>query len=343
MNLEKIRKLVKDKYINKQKHPTADLWIYNYTALTQYEGLWNEHTLQCRGLIVDQDNKVVSRPFRKFFNLQEVESVPSGDYIIREKLDGSLGISYILNGKVYLATRGSFNSDQAIKGSELLQNYPKTVEYILNNPHLTLLFEIIYPTNRIVVDYGDEEKLVLTGVIHTQYGTNYTVDSVPNLDIEYPRVFDGDLENLSEFENKKDEGFVVEFTNGGNIVLDRIKYKLSEYVRLHKIITECSTYSIFEAYKMDSIAELLEKVPDEFYDWVKLEVERIKTDYDTKELNAKNILSSIQGLSRKDQAITLQKTEGYLPIVFAMIDGKDYREVIYKQIKPEYRLFKETL
>jgi RNA ligase len=225
----------------------------------------------------------------------------------------------------------------------MLQKYPKTVEYILKNPHLTFLFEIIYPINRIVVDYGDEEKLVLTGIIHTQDGTNYTVDSVPDLDIEYPRVFEGDLETLSEFENKKDEGFVVEFTNGGNIVLDRIKYKFSEYVRLHKIITECSTYSIFEAYKMDTIGELLEMVPDEFYDWVKIEVERIKTDYETKELNAKNILSSIQGLSRKEQAITLQKTKSYLPIVFAMIDGKDYKEIIYKKIKPEYRLFKETL
>lgn len=37
--------------------------MYNYTAKAQYDKLWNEVTLQCRGLILDGDGNVVARPF----------------------------------------------------------------------------------------------------------------------------------------------------------------------------------------------------------------------------------------------------------------------------------------
>ena len=51
-----------------QKHPEADLFIYNYTRNAEYNKVWNEVTLQTRGLILDSEMNIVALPLRKIFN-----------------------------------------------------------------------------------------------------------------------------------------------------------------------------------------------------------------------------------------------------------------------------------
>ncbi len=63
--------LIDGGYISVQKHPEADYYIYNYTQKTMFEGYWNEYTMICRGLILNADNVVIARPFKKFFNWGE--------------------------------------------------------------------------------------------------------------------------------------------------------------------------------------------------------------------------------------------------------------------------------
>ena len=78
MDKELLQRMVEERMVNVQKHPDADLFIYNYSARVQYDRVWNEATLAARGLILDAQMNYVARPFRKFFNLQEVEnSLPS--------------------------------------------------------------------------------------------------------------------------------------------------------------------------------------------------------------------------------------------------------------------------
>ena len=103
--LEQLNKYHEDGLLYKQVHPTLPLTIWNYTEKVQYEGLWDEITLQCRGLITDNNTgKVIVRPFKKFFNYEEVVGknvIPTqGDYVyIREKMDGSLGILFNYEGE----------------------------------------------------------------------------------------------------------------------------------------------------------------------------------------------------------------------------------------------------
>lgn len=127
-------------YIVVRKHPTAELYIYNYTAKTQYERVWNETTMTCRGLIADADGYIVSRPFQKFFNWDELERLPDEPFEVYEKLDGSLGILYWLDDKPYIATRGSFDSEQAIEANKMLAEIDPSVF----DRNCTYLFEIIY-------------------------------------------------------------------------------------------------------------------------------------------------------------------------------------------------------
>ena len=55
-------------YINMQMHPSAPLYIYNYSKMCQIDKMWNDTTEKCRGLIVDSNDNIISRPFRKFYN-----------------------------------------------------------------------------------------------------------------------------------------------------------------------------------------------------------------------------------------------------------------------------------
>ena len=53
MNITALKNMIAAGYIKVNQHPTADLFIYNYSETAQFERIWNDITLQCRGLILD--------------------------------------------------------------------------------------------------------------------------------------------------------------------------------------------------------------------------------------------------------------------------------------------------
>ena len=124
MNKTALEKYISEGLITSRKHNELDLWILNYTPEVQYERLWDDVTLNCRGLIVDKDYNVVERSFPKFFNYGELDpsQIPDEKFHFYEKMDGSLGILYWDGFIPKIATRGSFHSDQAERASEILYN-----------------------------------------------------------------------------------------------------------------------------------------------------------------------------------------------------------------------------
>ena len=100
--MEKIlNKYYEDGLLYKQVHPTLPLVIWNYTERVQYERLWDEITLMCRGLITDDKGNIIVKPMTKFFNYEEVvydcnNLIPWKDeYIyVQDKLDGSMLILF---------------------------------------------------------------------------------------------------------------------------------------------------------------------------------------------------------------------------------------------------------
>lgn len=329
INLQELNLLIEQKYISVQKHKETSLYIYNYTPQTQFERFWNELTLQCRGLILNEKGEIIARPFRKFFNLEEhqPEEIPQEPFEVYEKLDGSLGILYWLNNKPFIASRGSFTSMQAQKATGLLHT-----KYHHIIPHLkqgiTYLFEIIYPHNRIVVNYGAAEELILLAIIDNNTGLDFPLE-----DIGFPLVqrFDGinDFQKLKELNYPNKEGFVLKFQSGF-----RVKVKFEEYVRLHRILTGVSNKMIWEMLKNGTPMEaILERVPDEFYEWVKKTKENLIEEYTAIEAHCKNEFKELD--DRKSTAM-YYLTCKYPSILFAMLDKKDYSEIIWKLIKPTY-------
>ena len=321
--------MLDERFISVQKHPDSGLFIYNYTAKAQYDRVWNEITLQCRGLILDADFNITARPFKKFFNLEEIPAseVPDEPFEVYEKMDGSLGILYWRNNKPYIATRGSFISDQAKHATKILQGkYAHTFDQL--DKSVTYLFEIIYPGNRIVVDYGDRDDLVLLAVID-----NKTGEDLPLANVGFPVVkeYSGihDLGALIALNEENKEGFVVKFKSGL-----RVKVKFTEYLRLHRIITGVSNVVIWEHLSEGRPFEgLLEKVPDEFYHWVKTTIDDLKSQYDTILTDCRNAFKELE--TRKETAVYFQ-TQKYPSVLFAMLDGKPYDKIIWKMIRPTY-------
>jgi RNA ligase len=327
--LQELILLIEQKYISVQKHPAGELYIYNYTPKAQFEKLWDEITLQCRGLILDAGGAIVARPFPKFFNLEEhaLHEIPHEPFEVYEKMDGSLGILYWLHYQPYIATRGSFDSEQARKATQLLQHrYTDTLPFLQKDK--TYLFEIIYPGNRIVVDYGQREELVLLAIIDTQTGQD-----LPLADIGFPLVkrYDGirDIKALKGLVEDNREGFVLKFESGF-----RVKVKFEEYVRLHRILTGVSNKLIWEMLRNNTpLDAILEGVPDEFYTWVKQTREKLLAGYQAIEEQCRKDFKVLA--DRKATALYFLSCR-YPSILFAMLDGHDYRDAIWKLIKPVY-------
>ena len=333
INIPLLQQAIADGFVKVQKHPHHDLFIYNYTPRAQYEKVWNEITLACRGLILDTDYNIIARPFIKFFNWGEIpnQELPAIPFEVYEKMDGSLGILYWVNDEPCIATRGSFASPQAVIATQLLQQ-----QYAAAIPQLdktkTYLFEIIYPENRIVINYGTEKKLVLLAVVDTATGAEPQPPAAyAHLGFPVVKAYDGiqDVEELQKLEEDNREGFVIRFETGL-----RLKIKFAEYLRIHRIVTQVSNVHIWEYLKEHlSFETLLGKVPDEFYTWVKNTMEILQQQYQEIEETSKRDFKILD--SRKATA-EYYFTCKYPAILFKMMDGKPYDHIIWKMIRPTF-------
>lgn len=349
---ENLRPFVDAGLISERQHPSAPLWIYNYTARTTYERQWTPETLACRGLILDGDSQIVARPFRKFFNLGEPgtdEAVFASEFTVTEKMDGSLGVYYEVGGAPAIATRGSFESDQAKWATRhLAAAYPGW-----RAPSgMTPLFEIIYPENRIVVDYGKWEGLVLLTVIDNVTGRDLPLDAVefPGIKVRHydsAHYHPREIAAALAVDDGNSEGFVLRFDHDGRH--ERVKVKLSEYIRLHRLVTGVSNKSIWEALRVGaSLNDLLERVPDEFYDWVRQEEQHLKREHSRISLGAKaaheSILAALpDGWTRRDYA-EIAKAQQCRALLFLLLDGRDISDAVWKLCEPEFsRPFKRDI
>jgi RNA ligase len=332
--LETLNKYYEDGWLIKQTHPTLPLIIWNYSQTTQYEGKWDEVTLQCRGLVTDTDGNVVARPFKKFFNMEEGKHTPTSEFDVYEKMDGSLIIIFWYEGGWVVASRGSFTSEQAVAASKIF--FDKLDHNF--SIGITYLFEFTAKWNRIVVDYGEEDNLTLLGAIRTDDETEANYEQLEMIargaNCDVVKRYDGikDYSTLKGIIKDNQEGFVVRFSNG-----DRMKIKGEEYLRLHKIMTEVSTKSVWEVLSNgDNMEDLLKDVPDEFYTKIKEYERELLGEYNKIETVSTTRFNEFKHLNKKEYAEQV-KFNKYNSVLFSMYDGKDYSKIIWRMIQPEFR------
>lgn len=335
--------------VKAQYHPSLPLAIHNYTAEAQFtKGAWDNPAVRlCRGLITDtHTDEIIARPFPKFFNYGQGEAPVisvTEQVTVLDKLDGSLGILYPTEWGLYsIATRGSFDSEQAREATHIWRtkyqnNWHPPVTNINDRHEWTTLFEIIYPENRIVVDYGDMRDLVLLAFVNIHTGAIHPAT--------WSHGYPGPVAECMPYETLGEalaapprpnaEGLVVTTWPFGEMV----KIKQDDYVELHRIVTGLSEKVIWEHLSTGGhIKELLAKVPDEFHDWMMAVNTRLLAEHSIIRQRAITEFSQIKydlAGEKSRKAFAMQaKTSPDAPLLFMLYDNKPIDDAIWKRLKP---------
>ena len=329
-----VKEMIDLGYINVRKHPEFDLYIYNYSKLTEFEHVWNDATELCRGIICDKDMNVVARPFVKFYNYEEIVNkidIPKLPFEVSEKLDGSLGIMYWFDDKPYITTRGSFDSEQAKHATKVL--YDKYADkFHLLDKSKTYLFEIIYKDNdtRLVVDYGDTDDIFLIGVIDTDTGKEDNIYDWKHI-FKTTTIYK-DVDDYMKFRDMSDgknrEGFVIKFANGF-----RMKLKFADYFAIHSLMCHLTDKKVCDCIINGTIHDMktaLASMSEEcqiYFDSIYKSLLRKFDDIDTYCKSVFKVLDS--------DAATAQYLAScdYPGVLFAMKNNQDYSKVIWKHIR----------
>jgi len=322
----------------------GSLALFNYSKDCQFNHLWDQFTMMARGLILDlEDESIVALSFPKFFNASEKEgaSVVKFDapFDALCKYDGSLGIVYNHNGSWYVATRGSFTSDQSRWAEKWLDENVYTSLFL--DPNVTYLCEIIYPENRIVINYPFK-GLVMLGAYNRVTGVelDYDNDLVPlcerlGMKIAQRHSFSSfvDAQEFVKTLPGDEEGFVIRFRDSG----ERVKLKGSEYCALHKIISNITALNLWEMLVSGcDMNEKKQQIPEELWD----EFDTIYIGLNKKfervwdELNSLN--EQTKNLSDKELGLSLPTLGRYARFLFPLRKkGKSVvNALIYDEIRP---------
>lgn len=341
---------VEGRFINRRLHPEhPHIVILNYTDHATYEKRWNDVTIHCRGLIIDESTgEVLARPFPKFFNYGEMTELESGipfsetpEFTVKH--DGSLGICYRINDQIYWSTRGSFESDQA-KAAQMI--WDQTYSHVQVPPEVTLLVEIIHPATRVVVDYGGMTDLIIIGAVNRFTGHDYSYAELQELGAalgmqvtEQIKLTVEEAIKLKDTMDHNSEGWVLRWSNGM-----RLKIKGNSYLDIHKIAYGLSDKLKTEYWALGKIEELILKMPEEFRN----EIEGFKAILDRQLMELTTSIahhySSASGNSsdRKSFAIYVNQ---YVPrelkyLVYKQADGKLTEQTVKEHIYKNYLSYK---
>ena len=351
-DLKILQEYIDKKLLIMQVHPTLPLRIYKYSQECTFSRAWDGITLNMRGTVIDNEGNLVSNPFPKFFNLEELEplgiSLPDLPYKVYDKVDGSLIEIFRFNGKLVVSSSGSFASAQAVVAEKLLNSKYANLHHLFEDG-ITYLFELVFPLNKIVVNYGDEEKLVLLAIRNTATGEEDFSDELIQMSMigfdvtEEIKMSLDDLKNevkRGDYINK--EGFILVYQNGF-----RVKMKYAEYFRLHKIVCNVNEKFVWEFVSQNKPIELA-NIPDETFQFIKDTEKALRNAFDRKWLEANRLYLDIlkelsdkygDNFTKKDFALlAVPKHKKMSGVLFKLYEQKwvSAAEIIWKMLEPRY-------
>jgi hypothetical protein len=215
---------------------------------------WTRDNLIFRSSLWDKEGYPVSLSFKKFFNWDEkpdLDTPPSNlnGAQLMEKLDGSTLIFSRYKGVTIIRTRGTSDARLQDNGYEvdyLCDKYAAFIKELESRETdcLSYVFEWLSPTNRIVLNYGDEPDMALVAIINHdsyEYANQCTLDdTAKSLGLRRPRTFNYNsiAEMKQSIEELRDqEGICVYYNQGQSIR----KVKSAHYLYLHRAKSEISS------------------------------------------------------------------------------------------------------
>lgn len=338
LNREDLTAAIEARLINVRDASDGQL-IYNYSDAAMYTpGAWDNPAVRiCRGLITAANGTIVARPWVKFFNHGQVEAGAldlDAPVEVTDKIDGSLGILHLDESSlIRVATRGSFESDQAIHGTGLINEY----DYVTIWDHaITPLVEIVYPENRIVCDYGNDDHLVLLGGVVIETG-----EYLSPTEVRQRIGWTGPVTDVFPYASLRDalaakprpgaEGMCVRYLHESRIV----KVKQEDYIALHRIVTRLSEKTVWR-HLLDggSLSDLLDGLPDELHPWTAdVADDLLGRAVDIADAARAIFFGLDRETSRKDFAAqAIEHPEKAL--LFMLYDGKPIENAILRTLEP---------
>lgn len=331
--------------------------VFNY-RLASYSDFCLPDALEARGIMFylkeGQEPKLVCRPFKKFFNRNENPFTMNLDLTKIKKAaikeDGSIITSFIdqETGKLRVKSKQSLVSEQATMAQAFLddpENFMLEEEVDdLTQAGYTVMFELVSPANRIVLEYPKTELRVI-GIRHNETGELLERDQLSDgIFMAIRNRWVKEFYEPNRFDNWNDaveaivaqtgiEGYVFTLEDG-----TMFKEKTDWYKSLHHLKDSVSSERrLFEAIIDEAVDDVKAMfATDEFT------IKRI-TDMETAVVAKFNhIVKTVEdfyetnkGLERKDYAILGQKELGNL---FNLAMGKyTGKGLSYKDFAKKYR------
>lgn len=259
INIQELRPILeKQSFIVKENMLAGEVI---YLIIPEHMGAtWNKDNLIFRSSVWNKDGIPVSLSFRKFFNLTEKpdlipDPTDTKKATIREKVDGSALIISKYKGELVIRTRGTIDARNMENGheiDELIKKYPKAFSNeLLNDGKHSIIFEWVSPTNVIVLNYGKEPDIYLTGVINHE---DYRYEKQENLEclgaewgVKTTQLytFQNMIELIKTVEQFKGKEGVCVYYNAGQ---DIKKVKGVEYLTLHAFKSEINLKNVVEMF-----------------------------------------------------------------------------------------------
>ena len=249
----------------------------------RYDGFYRE----CRSVVIDVKNEcLVLTPFKKFFNINELEETNYDNIKNRinkatcieftDKLDGSMQSARWYDNKIVMSGSQAINplnSWRLEDGYRMVNLLPGYKDMLKHYPTYTFIFEYISLKDAHVVKYKKEQEgLYLIGIRDTSTGIEMPYNIVINVAKAYhvptTKLFDKKLDEImSELDDKKSdeaEGFVV------NIDGFKVKIKYNDYTYIHKALSKLSSINlVIRSIADDKYDDLLSKLPIAYHENVK--------------------------------------------------------------------------
>jgi len=260
---------------------------YDISGLGSLVGMWEDKNSiyrECRSVVINiVASELVATPFRKFFNINEVEEnkedvlgveiANSKIFEITNKLDGSMQSAryYKSEIKLFGSMALSINNSWRLgNGYSLLTKGHKLM--IEDNPDFTFMFEYVSKINQHVVYYEDLNGLFLIGARNVLDGREVTYRELR----KYSKLWNvpmAEIENITTdemFSKMKTanalekEGWVL------NIDGHKVKIKCDDYCNVHRILDNVSSVNvIIKAVADNNYDDLISKVPLQLLERVK--------------------------------------------------------------------------
>ena len=329
--LDELNAMIAAGMCTRRRHLEFPIWVHNYSQKAQFEftaASWPEVLRDARGLVIDEEGRVVARGLRKFFNLSQLERLPEGKPEFWEKADGSLILVFEYAGRRVCSTRGSFDSAQALWAEQ---------RFVLDRPSfvpmagVTYCFEAIYPCNRIVVDYGGLEELVVLAALDSATGLDRD-DALAAVSSRFRVAQFYGVHEASAIPAVEREGFVLRWPDG-----TRAKVKLEEYTRVHRLIYGTSTKTIWSLLRAgESPEEQAAILPVEMRAWISGYADQLRGLHATVIREQQETFEKRPPGAARPEFAEWAKKQKHAKFLFKLLDGKPIEDDVWRMIEPEF-------